>query len=296
MGLSTVRTARLISVCLAILGTVLLTITLVVRKVLADVLPLAQNLLKDATALYDSFTGRLAVNNIPGHKELLEQLTVVKNFMPGDGLVSFAGVCIPLLIFLSVMLLGIAVFGIVKPRLFASCLVQINLLKWTGGSGTCEESPVLFLRLAGMDRRKIAMAGGILAGVAVLVLIIVGVWGPSKVNPAEKVMDLEKYAVNYVMAQKAYFSRNKAVGDAIGIGVDGAVRTDFFDYSVSESQFSAELREELAGCPAGSRWTISAKVEGFFSKELKLYRKAPADTNCVKLLPDFKNVGRKPKP
>ncbi len=293
MGLTPARTGRFISACFTILGTVFLTISIVVNHLLTGLLPLAQGMVKDGLALYDSFTGRLAVSNISGHKELLEQLKVAKGMMPSEGLLSFAHVCVPLLITLAVILLGLAIFGFVKPVLLCSCLTRIKLLKW-GGEASVPGTPSAFLlKLKSVPLKVYAIAGGVFAGIVLVAVVIAVACGPSKKIPAKKIMDLEKRATDYVVAQKTYFNRSKTVGDASALGLDSPMQSDFFDYNVSSSKFTAELRKEVGGCPAGSRWTISAKAEGFFTKELKLYRKAPADTNCVKLVPDFKNVGRK---
>lgn len=291
-GLTPVRTIRLLSSCFAVVGVFFLAVALVVRYLLSGLVPMAQGMVRDGLSLYNSFSGRLAVANIAGHKELLGQLKEVKGMLPSDGLISFANVCIPLLIVLAVVLLGIAVLGMVKPMILATGLVRIKLLKWTG-DGEGENGSFSILETVGQIQLKtLALPAGVLAGVILLVVIIRAISGAFAGTPEEKAMDLEKYAVEYVNAQKSYFNRTKMVGDAAMLEVEIPSQTDYFEYNVTRSQFVAILQEDLGGCPAGSQWTISAKAEGLFSKELKLFRKPPADTNCVKLLPDFRNVGR----
>ena len=68
--------------------------------------------------------------------------------------------------------------------------------------------------------------------------------------------------------------------------------TDYFDYKITSTRFTAVSKVDISGCPAGSKWSVSASAKGVFTKELALYRSAPKDTNCVKLTPDYKNLGR----
>ena len=69
--------------------------------------------------------------------------------------------------------------------------------------------------------------------------------------------------------------------------------TDYFDYKITATKFVATSKVQLENCPAGTKWSVFSNTKGLFDKELTLYRKPPQDTACVKLLPEFKNLGRK---
>lgn len=294
-GLSPVRTARVIAGIFAVFGGILLAISAVLLKFLG-LLPMAQGMIRNGLALYNNFSGRLAVSNIAGHKELLDQLKNIKQLLPDEAFVGTAHGALVVLLVVSLILLVIAVVGLIKPTLMISLMLKVKLLKTIDENGSGEEDKgfaELIEQLGNVQLKTLAIPGAIVAGIFVLILGIYGVTKLVATPPEKLVLDLEQKSVEYISFQKAFFGKNKKVGSAKDLELPEQTVSDVFEYNIKGNQFIATNRVDLNGCAAGNVWTISSKADGLFTKELKLYRKAPQDTNCVKLLPDFRNVGRK---
>ena len=105
--------------------------------------------------------------------------------------------------------------------------------------------------------------------------------------------DLKQNTSAYIDAQKAYFGKNKVIGGPKALQLPDSASTDYFDYKITATKFVATSKVQLENCPAGTKWSVFSNTKGLFDKELTLYRKPPQDTACVKLLLEFKNLGRK---
>ena len=109
---------------------------------------------------------------------------------------------------------------------------------------------------------------------------------------ADSIEEMQQKALQYMDAQKAYFAKNKVVGNANALQMADSLSTGSFEYRISGGRFMATSKVPLENCPVGTKWSVSASTKGFFEKELVLYRSAPKDTSCAKFTPDFKNLGR----
>lgn len=293
-GLDSIRTSRFIGLLLSFFGAVLVIINSILLFVLSYakvfLLPKANGMIKDGLALYNSFTGRLAVENISGHKELLAQLHGMKDLMPSDGLIGAAEVLVTLLLVLAVVIFFLGIFGLFSPNHFIPMLTKIKCLRWTdeNKNETSTKKTNFFSR---MTLKQKALFLGVPAGLVSLIFLIALIVHQVSPSAEKMAQDLEIHALEYVRAQKDYFSRNKSIGNASKLNLNDSASTAYFSFVVSSSKFTATSLTDVDKCPAGSRWTISATVDGLFNKDLKLYRKSPSDANCVKLVPDFKKIG-----
>ncbi len=293
-GLSPIRTARVIAGAFAISGGILLTVCLLLMKLLGF-LPMAQGMVRDGLALYNSFSGRLAVSNIAGHKELLEQLNNMKHLLPSDALVGTIHVVLVVLVVLAALILAAAVLGLVRPSLMISIMLKIKLLSVVDENGQEEVDngiAVMMEKLGNVKLKTLAIPGAIVAGLVVVGFSIYGISRLTAPAPEELLVDLEQKATEYVTAQKAFFGKSKRIGYATDLSLPESAETDAFEYKITDNRFTATNRVELYGCAVGNVWTVSSYADGVFSKELKFSRKPPQDPACAKLLPDFKNVGR----
>lgn len=294
-GLSPIRTARVIAGAFAISGGILLTVCLLLQKLL-DFLPMAQGMVHDGLALYNSFSGRLAVSNIAGHKELLDQLNNMKQLLPSDALVGTVNLVLVVLMVVAAIILVVALVGLIRPSLMILVMLKLKLLSVMDENGKEEVDngiAVMMEKLGNVRLKTLAIPAAIVAGI---VAVGFGIYGISRLceKPAEElVLDLEQKATEYVTTQKAFFGKNKRVGYAKDLEIPEVVETDVFEYNIIGNKFVATNRIDLNGCTKGNTWTISSYADGVFSKELKFSRKPPQDSSCIKLLPDFKNVGRR---
>ena len=99
----------------------------------------------------------------------------------------------------------------------------------------------------------------------------------------------------YIKAQKAFFGRTKTVGGPKALQLPDTSSSDYFEYKITGSRFSAFSRVPLEGCPAGTKWSVYSESKGVFSKELALYRQPPKNPACINITPNFKNIGRPEK-
>jgi hypothetical protein len=192
-------------------------------------------------------------------------------------------------------------------------LVATKLLKWQDGvvlqdmklSGTPSEGPRISDKLKELCGKIAAAAkkvqlkywvfiGCSLAFVLVLVFGVRGCSTPSVFGGSQAVSeDLTGQTLYYIQAQKSFFAKTNKVGGPKSLQMPDSLVSDYFTYRVTGGKFTATLNKKVKDCPAGSRWSVSASTKGIFTVELVLYRSAPKDTNCVFILPDFKNLGRK---
>lgn len=287
VGLAPVRTARVIASLLTLMGMVLL----LMQRVLAAVLTMANEAVAMGFARYSNFTGRMALQNFPEDRQLFKLLKDVQEILP------MAETALTVLLLVSVVFLLVALAGLAFPRQFVHVLVALKWLKWGPERFDADDSGDL--------RRVIANIGNIpLKKIAVplaAVLVVVGAgFGISSCREkvavssvADAVEEMQQQASVYISAQRSYFAQKKMIGNAKALNLDDTLSTDRFSYKVTASRFVAVSKVPLADCPAGTKWYVSASTKGVFDKELVLYRALPKDSSCANLTPDFKNLGRK---
>ncbi len=319
-SLTPVRTARLIASLIAIFGMFVFTM----ERVLTTVYGMANNAVRTARGLSDSFMIRFASENFSSVKKLLDLLDQVKDLLP------YANKGLLALFILSIVLFIVAAFGLAFPKQFCHVLVAMKLLKWQGGlaavTSVASDAPHPVISGKGVSKKFKSVSKGIKrlwgkivawckkavaaikkvqvkywifigCSIVFILVLVFGVRGCSTVSVfggSQAVIDeLTEQALFYIRAQKSYFAKNKAIGGPKALQMPDSLTTDYFTYRVNASRFTATLNKNVKDCPAGSRWSVSAKTEGFFTVDLKLYRSLPRDTNCVFIHPDFKNLGRK---
>ena len=320
-GLTPLRTARFIASLIAIFGMFVFAI----ERMLTKVCVMAKDGVQMGLNRYsNSFTGRFAAENFSDDKNLLSVLRQAQELFP-----SVENALLVLFI-LSIVLLVIAAFGLVFPMQFGHVLVALKLLKWQDASYAQDDDSsmdyavedesesedsngvILWEKLKEFGSKvavvaknwfdtlkKVQVKYWIFIGCAlVFVLVLVfgvrgcsngGIFGGSQ-NVTD---DLTKQTLFYINAQKSFFGKNSKVGGPKSLQMPDSLTTDYFTYRVSGGRFVATLNKRVKDCPAGSKWSVSAATKGFFTVDLVLYRQAPKDTNCVFILPDFKNLGRK---
>lgn len=288
LGLTPVRTMRLVSSLIALTGMVFL----LFERVLSAVLAMASDGIRLGLARYNTLTGRMAIQNFPEDRQLLKLLKDVNSILPG------AETALTVLLVVAVVLLVVAVAGLAFPRQFAHILVALKILKWeTGevhdGRGAASIGEAL-AKIGNVPLKKIAIPLGVVAAVLLAVLAVSSCRDKMKSSSAEEAVgEMQKRATSYIEAQRSYFAQKKAVGGAKSLRLPDSLSTESFTYKVSATRFVATSNMVLGNCPAGSKWSVSASVKGFFDKELQLYRAVPKDSACAKLTPDFKGLGRK---
>ncbi|MCQ2063145.1 MAG: hypothetical protein MJY99_07385 [Fibrobacter sp.] len=291
-GFTPVRTARVIASCIALLGM----FCLLIERILVTVLQVAGEGVKMGIARYSNFTGRMALQNFPEDKKLYGLLKEVENILPT------ADTALIVLMVLAVVLLVVAVVGLALPRQFGHVLVALKLLRWTDcgcaeGESVSETGESLKalknVKCHGPSAKVVAVVAVIIIAILVVSLCVRACSNAAEASNVEAaVQELDQQALVYINAQKDYFAKKKVVGGPKALQLPDSVSTEYFTYKVTGSRFTAISNVPLNSCPAGTKWTVSSSSKGFFTQELVLYRNAPKDTNCVKLLPDFKNLGR----
>ena len=285
-GLAPVRTARLIASMFALVGMVFL----LLERVLAAVLEMARGAVTLGLARYNNFTGRFAAQNFSEDKELLGLLK------EAEGLLPMADVALVVLLVISVLLILVAAAGLAFPRQMLHILVALKLLKWQKGKEVEPEGESIgeaLEKLGNVPLKKIALP------LVCTVAVVVAVFAVRSCNETAQenelvasVRDMQEQSLAYINAQKDFFAKNAYVGNAKALLLGDSASTDYFDYKITSTRFTAVSKVDISGCPAGSKWSVSASAKGVFTKERALYRSAPKDTNCVKLTPDYKNLGR----
>lgn len=289
-GLTPIRTARVISALIALVGMVFLFL----ERALAAVLQMASEGVQLGLTRYDSFTGRMALQNFAEDRQLFKMLQDVQGLLPS------AESALTVLLFIAIVLLAIAVVGLALPRFFVHILVTLKLLKWET-DGTEEEGEKTSFReiienIGEIPLKKLAIP------VAAIVVLVGGFAGIRSCLESAKlasvdsaVEDLEQHTLDYIKAQKAYFGRTKTVGGPKALQLPDTSSSDYFEYKVTGARFTAISRVPIENCPAGTKWSVYSEAKGVFTKELALYRQPPKVPACISITPNYKNIGRPEK-
>lgn len=286
-GLTPVRTARLIACVIALVGMVFLFI----ERALSAVLVMASDGVKLGLARYNNFTGRFASQNFAEDRQLLKLLKEVQDLLPN------AESALTVFMVIAIVLLVIAALGLALPKQFVHVLVALRLLKWETGEAAPEESGEslreILAKVGNVPLKKIALPVAVVVAVVVAFFAVRSCHETVKAaSVSDSIAEMQQKAVEYMDAQKAYYAKSKAVGNAAALQIPDSLSTSAFEYKVTGGRFTAVSKVLLENCPAGSKWSVSASTKGFFEKELVLYRSAPKDSACAKLTPDFKKLGR----
>ena len=289
-GLTPIRTARVISSLIALVGMVFLFL----ERMLSAVLEMASEGVQLGLTRYDSFTGRMALQNFAEDRQLFKMLQDVQELLPS------AESALAVFLFIAIVLLAIALVGLALPRLLVHVLVAIKLLKWES-DGTEEEGEETSFReiltnIGEIPLKKLAIP------VAVIVVLVGGFAGIRSCQESAKlasvdsaVEDLEQHTLDYIKAQKAYFGRTKTVGGPKALQLPDTSSSDYFEYKVTGTRFTAISRVPIENCPAGTKWSVYSEAKGVFTKELALYRQPPKVPACISITPNYKNIGRPEK-
>ncbi len=289
-GLTPIRTARVISSLIALVGMVFLFL----ERMLSAVLEMASEGVQLGLTRYDSFTGRMALQNFAEDRQLFKMLQDVQELLPS------AESALAVFMFIAILLLAIALVGLALPRLLIHILVAVKILRWES-DGTEEEGEETSFReiltnIGEIPLKKLAIP------FAVIIVLVGGFTGirscqeSSKIASVESaVEDLEQHTLDYIKAQKAYFGKTKAVGGPKALQLADTSSSDYFEYKVTGARFTAVSRVPIEGCPAGTKWSVYSEAKGVFTKELALYRQPPKIPACINITPNFKNIGRPEK-
>ena len=286
-GLTPVRTARLIASLFALMGMVFL----LLERVLSAVLVMAADGVKLGLARYNNFTGRFASQNFAEDKKLLALLKEVQSIIPS------AETALTVLMVVAIVLFVIAVVGLALPKQFVHVLVALKLLKWESDEVAAEEPGEslrdVLARVGNIPLKKIAVPFGVVLAIVIAFFAVSSCHEKVKAaSVSDSIEEMQQKALQYMDAQKAYFAKNKVVGNANALQMADSLSTGSFEYRISGGRFMATSKVPLENCPVGTKWSVSASTKGFFERELVLYRSAPKDTSCAKFTPDFKNLGR----
>ena len=286
-GLTPVRTARVISTLVALMGMVFL----LLQRVLSAVLQMATDGLNLGLARYNTFTGRMALQNFPEDRQLFKLLKDVQSILP------IAETALTVLLVTAIVLLVVALVGLALPRPCVHVLVALKILKWeTGAADEAEDASLrdILGRIGEIPLKKLAIPVGVVAAIVVVCLVVSNCHDKIKAASVDgAIEEMQQQATTYIDAQRSYFAQKKLVAGAKALQLPDSLSTDAFVYKVTASRFVATSKVPLGNCPAGTKWYVSATVKGVFDKELLLYRALPKDTACANLTPEFKNLGRK---
>lgn len=280
-GFTPVRTARVIAGCIALLGM----FCLLIQRILATVLQMANQGVQMGLARYNNFTGRMAAQNFAEDKQLLSLLHDVEKILPS------AESALTVLLVLAIVFLAVALVGLALPRQFGHVLVALKLLKWQANSSDSleAEGPQLTPK-----QKKIAIisVGSLLAVIIACVCISSCVEKVAEASRASSIETMQSHALEFIQNEKLYFSAKKVVGSAKAMSMADSLDDDDFTYRIKGSKFEAVSKVQLGECAAGTKWSVSASTKGFFTKDLVFYRAVPKDPACAKLTPGFKELGR----
>ena len=287
-GLTPVRTVRLLSSLVALVGMVFL----LIERLLSAVLTLAKDGVSLGLTRYDSFTGRMALQNFAEDRQLFKMLKDVQTVFPT------AEVALTVFLVVAILLLVIALVGFALPKQFVHVLVALKILKWKTDDAVEEPDAVplkeTLAKIGNIPLKKLAIPVAVIIAVVVGIAAIRGCHESVKMASMDSaVEDLLQHSLAYIEAQKAYFAKNKALGNAKALQLADTSATDYFEYKISSTRFTAVSRVPLEKCPAGTKWSVHSDTKGVFTKELALYRLPPKDSACIKLTPNFKSIGRK---
>ena len=287
-GLTPVRTVRLLSSLVALVGMVFL----LLERVLSAVLAMAKDGVGLGLARYNNFTGQFAAQNFAQDKQLLNLLKEVQSMLP------MAESALTVLLIDAIVFIVIALVGLALPKQTVHVLVALKLLKWQ--TGDIEEANPgaslqdMLKKLGEVPLKKLAIPFAAIVVVVLAVLVILSCQERAKTASISGALEeMQEQAAAYITAQKAYYAQKKNLGDAKALHMADSVSTDWFDYKMKGTRFTAVSKVPLGNCPAGSKWNVNAATKGFFEKELLFYRILPKDSACIKLTPGFKTIGRK---
>lgn len=287
-GLTPVRTVRLLSSLVALVGMVFL----LLERVLSAVLAMAKDGVGLGLARYNNFTGQFAAQNFAQDKQLLNLLKEVQSMLP------MAESALTVLLIVAIVFIVIALVGLALPKQTVHVLVALKLLKWQ--TGDIEEANPgsslqdMLKKLGEVPLKKLAIPFAAIVVVVLAVLVISSCQERAKTASISGALEeMQEQAAAYITAQKANYAQKKNLGDAKALHMADSVSTDWFDYKMKGTRFTAVSKVPLGNCPAGSKWNVNAATKGFFEKELLFYRILPKDSACIKLTPGFKTIGRK---
>lgn len=282
MALQSSRVVRTFGVLFAVIGAALIA----VNRVLAVVADLANNLVGKAIARYSSFTGKMALENFPEDKALYAQVKSLQ-----AGLLPVVNAAVPIVLVVAIVLIAIAVVCLAFPKQVAQVLVAIKIWKNVECETVSEitDEPVEKLETTTAKKtsflsKKILASAGVFLVLVIVVIAFVSSGGVSAESVRSELLANSEMVVSEL---KASFNSSKTVGI-----VPKLESSEIFDYAPKKGGFKASLKQDVNGCPAGSVWKISSEVKGFFQKNLSIYRKAPTNSACEKLVPNFKDVGK----
>lgn len=289
-GLTPVRTARVISALIALTGMVFLFL----ERMLSAVLQMASDGVQLGLTRYDSFTGRMALQNFAEDRQLYKLLHEAQGIIPS------AESALTLFMVIAIVFLAIALIGLALPKFFVHILVAIKLLKWetdeTEEDGEETSFREILTNIGEIPLKKLAIP------FAVVIVFFIGFFGIRSCQESAKlasvetaVEELQQHTLDYIKAQKAYFGKTKTVGGPKALQLPDTSSTDYFEYKITGARFSAVSRVPLEGCPAGTKWSVYSESKGVFTKELALYRQPPKSPACINITPNFKNIGRPEK-
>ena len=285
-GLAPERTARLIASLLAVMGMVFLFL----ERLLSAVLTMAKEGLSLGLARYNNFTGQFAAQNFAEDKKLLGLLKEAQALLPT------ADSALTVFMVVAIVLLALALLCLVFPRQLVHVLVAFKLLKWQSGEFVETDGTNLreiLDKVGNIPLKKLAVPAAVILAVVIGILAVRSCHESVKLASVDAALDdLHQHTVAYIGAQKAYFGKNKVLGNAKALQMPDSASTDYFDYRISSTRFTATSKVAIENCPAGSKWSVHSNTKGLFEKELTLYRMPPKDTACIKLLPNFKKIGR----
>ena len=289
-GLTPVRTARLVASLFALVGMVFLFL----ERMLSAVLQMASDGVQLGLTRYDSFTGRMALQNFAEDRQLFKLLHEAEEIIPS------AESALTLFMVIAIVFLVIAVVGLALPKFFVHILVAIKLLKWETDSfeedGEETSFREILANIGEIPLKKLAIP------VAVIIVFFIGFFGIRSCQESAKlasvetaVEELQQHTLDYIKAQKAYFGKTKTVGGPKALQLPDTSSTDYFEYKITGARFTAISRVPLEGCPAGTKWSVYSEAKGVFTKELALYRQPPKNSACINITPNYKNIGRPEK-
>ncbi|MCQ2055702.1 MAG: hypothetical protein MJY82_10520 [Fibrobacter sp.] len=278
-GFAPNRTVRFIAALIALVGM----FCLFIERVLSVVLNMAQGAVQMAVERYSNFTGRMALENFAEDRKLFALVKEAEERLPS------ADIALTILMVLSIVLIIVAAIGFAFPRQFAHVLVAFKLLKWQQSDFENEDENTL----SSPSKKVIIITSVVVLFLLILCLSIRYCSESAAIALQESAsQELSENALTYINAQKNYFSQKKSIGGPKALQLPDSTSTDNFTFKVTGSRFVAISKIPFGDCPAGTKWSVNSGTKGFFTQELTLARVAPKDTNCVKLVPDFKYLGR----
>ena len=164
-GLTSVRTVRVLSTLVALMGMVFL----LMQRVLSAVLQMATDGLNLGLARYNTFTGRMALQNFPEDRQLFKLLKDVQSILPS------AEMALTVFMVVAIVLLAVALVGLALPRPYVHVLVALKILKWkTGDADEVEDASLrdILEKIGDVPLKKLAIPFGIVIVIVVVSLVV----------------------------------------------------------------------------------------------------------------------------